>query len=190
MRGQAAVRFGLALGIVLVALFSVAVAQDLSETERTRAELAQVAAQIRFLSVAPIVYDQPDEGYRAIDEVERREHLRLLARVTDRARPKDALLALLQDGDPKIRTLAALALFDRDDPSVLPALFVLCDDDAPTFEGYDPRAFSPPEWSVWGIDVERPHVDTVEQTVGQFATAMISLYARPSEFAEYLGGPA
>ena len=51
----------------------------------------------------------------------------------DRTVPVEPIVKLTQHEDPKVRTLAALALFAREDHRLLPPIAALCTDEAETF---------------------------------------------------------
>ena len=98
-------------------------------------------------------------------------------------RPRRAgdLLPLLKHRDPKVRTLALVAVYDLEDPKLLPEISSLVDDPAQTFPTVYPTAhiaWPPritPEWL-------RP------QTVGDIATAIVNIYLERGGFHYGPGG--
>ena len=73
------------------------------------------------------------------------------------------------------RTLAAVALFDLEDPTVLPALAGLCDDGAATFDGHGELSAS---WLLT-TGVGPP---PLKQTVADVARKMVGFYMERSGF--------
>jgi hypothetical protein len=101
------------------------------------------------------------------------EQLRLLAEMRDLSPNRDALAALLRDTDPKVRTLALGALFQREDGRDLPLIASLLEDRAETFPLFQEprRAGGVPARSEW----ER------SQAVGDVAESMLKFWG--------VGGP-
>ena len=102
---------------------------------QTRADFERMAGETPCLEIGSVIYDRPQELYMTKDvndAKDRERHNKVLAEVADPKSTKDVLLGLLGHADPKVRTLAAMALFDREDPSVLPALVKLAADTAST----------------------------------------------------------
>ena len=58
----------------------------------------------------------------------------------DRAWRADDFLPLLSHRDAKVRTLALVALYNLEDPALLPRIFALVDDAAQTFSALQPHA--------------------------------------------------
>lgn len=171
----------LAIVSAILALVCRASAADTAELERTRGEFEKLATQLPYLSLGAVLYDRPDRWFQLNDSVERAEHDRIIAQVTDLTHSKEPLLTLLRHNNPKVRTLAAVALFDREDPSVLPALASLCEDGAATFHDYNRQLANP-----------IPKAPVVEQTVSNVISGMLTLYMGygrsrgiKSDFAEY-----
>ena len=80
---------------------------------------------------------------------------------------KSDFLPLLKHNDAKVRTLALIALYNLDDPQVLPDIFPLVTDQASTFVAMLPFAF--PSFTEAKITAET----TEKQTVGTIASAII-----------------
>jgi len=159
-----------ALSLILV---GVSMVQAEPDAEQTRKDFEQVASELSYLCVPAVIHDRTDHFFRVADSEEKKKHFRLLEKISDRAYPKDALLGLLAHKDAKVRTLAAVALYDREDPSVLPQLVELTKDRAATFEGH-PELAKPLDWSI-GPPAK-------EQTVGEIAEKMVTYYLRASGF--------
>jgi hypothetical protein len=80
------------------------------------------------------------------------------------------LLPLLDHRDPKVRTLALIALYNLEDPALLPRIFALVDDRASTFPAMLPHAGPFP------IEITPRMLS--QQTVGDFATAIVNTYMK------------
>ena len=148
-----------------------------SGVEQTRAAFEQMADQLPYLALKSVLYDRSDHLFKAADENNRSLHFQVLGKATDGAYPKEALLELLSHDDPKVRTLAAVALFDREDPFVLPFLVKLTADEAPTFDGH-PELSASRTW-LWDTGIGPP---PRKQTVGDIAKEMLGFYMTRSGF--------
>lgn len=111
------------------------------------------------------------------------EQAELSAQLQKWSRQPEALRTLLDDHDPKVRTLALGALFVREDPHDLPLIASLADDNTPTFPLAHSSFNSSPQ-----ID---PKEIVTPQTVGQAAGRFLEVYLRAAHckpnrsFAEY-----
>ncbi|MCA9293358.1 MAG: hypothetical protein KDA20_06050 [Phycisphaerales bacterium] len=109
-------------------------------------------------------------GAEYVGQQAAQEHDKALAEVMHGDFAWDILQSLLRDEDPKVRTLALVALFGREDPSDLQAIATLANDAELSFPGLKPISlpggFPAPELSELLSD----------QTVGHFATEMLGLY--------------
>jgi len=143
--------------------------------EETRTQFEEYAAELPYLDQGAILYDRKDHYFRVADPSVQEEHFRILGKVRDRSHPEAALRELLRHDDPKVRTLAAVALFDREDPSVLPALVPLCGDEAATFVSH-------PEISRQWLSGAGFGPPPLNQTVGDIARAMVAMYMNESGF--------
>ncbi len=116
---------------------------------------------------------QPNSGEsEPVAKVE--THNRILRDIEQTRYSLDALIELLKHSDAKIRTLAVVALFDREDPQVLPHLVALAEDGAPTFDAKDPLS-----------TVLEPQM----QTVGQIVTRLVGFYLQSSGFHDGINHP-
>ena len=138
-----------------------------------QAEFETLARQLPNLDLDSVLYDRLESRSKRSPETGE-VHQRVLEKVTGVAYTKETLLKLLKHQEAKVRTLAAVALFDREDPSVLPALVELCDDDAMTFRGYMPFASAGLGSASLGLPQKDP--PTVEQTVANVASKMVAFY--------------
>jgi hypothetical protein len=122
-------------------------------------------------------------GFRESSRIPKRE-LALLKEFTnflerERWKPSE-FLPLLKHDDPKVRTLALVALYDLEDPSVLPHIFPLVTDEASTFVAV--RRFA----SAMNVRDELTPELTEQQTVGSIAAAILNAYL---ETGGYSYGP-
>jgi len=124
------------------------------------------ASKLKFLAADDLLYDRfPD---RVNPPEDRDEHNRIVAALFDRHDSADALLSLLKDPNPKVRTLAVAALDHLGEAKVLPQLFALCDDRAPTLPHPGLVAMIP--------GMERDVTPLEPQTVSDFPKAIVRRY--------------
>lgn len=153
-----------------------AVYAQVANVEQTRTDFEKLAAVMPYLCLSSVLYDRPDHySFQAADPKKTEEHFQILAKVTDGTYSMAALIGLLTHDDAKVRTLAAVALFDREDPSVLPSLVKLCDDESATFDGH-------PELSPTWLRVTGIGPPAKKQTVRDIAKMMVSFYMEHSGF--------
>jgi len=79
------------------------------------------------------------------------------------------LVALTRHTNPRVRTLALAQLFERTDPTLLPAIFALTEDTADTFPAHTPFAYV-------STGAAFADVPKTAQTVGSIAEAMVRFY--------------
>ncbi len=127
----------------------------------------QSAAELKFFDLGPFLYNRPelDFNFRAVDK----KYSATLAKVTDPSLPLVPIEALLTHADAKVRTLALAALFNRDDPQLLPLIVKLAKDNAPTFPGHG-------ELSATWMRTSGIGPPKKDQTVNYIATEMVSFY--------------
>jgi len=90
--------------------------------------------------------------------------------------PTDALVSLLPDKSPKVRTLALELLFRKQDPQLLPIVHRLVEDSAITFEHivqYNFRANGPPDWKREPLKV------------GAYAQAFLNSFGVEGDFEKF-----
>ncbi|MEM7390773.1 MAG: hypothetical protein AAF492_00375, partial [Verrucomicrobiota bacterium] len=142
--------------------------------EQTREAFEAFAKAMPYLDTDAVLYDKNDQFlFELADPALEKRHFQMLERVTERRFSNAALLKLLEHPEPKVRTLAMAALFDREDPGLLPHLYKLCGDSAPTFDAYGKLAAEQPGGAGPG---------NRQQTVGGIATRMMELYLEPAGF--------
>lgn len=164
---------------LLLFVVTLAASSTMSDIQPTRTEFERLAGQLPYLSLDSVLYDRPTPYFQVADRSKSEAHFRILTTVTDGTHSKEALLDLLSHSDPKVRTLAAVALFDQEDPSTLSALVELAEDDAPTFDGVlDGHAKLSRPWL--GLSATGP--PPLKQTVGDIAKKMVGFYMERSGF--------
>jgi hypothetical protein len=154
------------LCVIVFLLLSVLLAKAQTKEEHT---LAELAPQIKFVCTSDIVLGRVTTSFASYPEYERQ--MRALASPSLQF---EKLLPLLHHPDPKIRTLAMIALYDKGDPKMLPAVVALADDHSPTYSCPQPLALTS------GMIVDPwPMLD---QEVGQMATAVVNTYLDAAAF--------
>lgn len=96
-----------------------------------RARLERIAASLPFFVPLDLVYRR--KSGRGFRDVSIDRAFADMTEATDPVLPTDDLKSLLKHPDPKIRTLALAALFNKDDPKLLPLFVPLASDTATTF---------------------------------------------------------
>lgn len=135
---------------------------DMKDTEAT---FRKIAGQLRICNISDVLYDRVQKSARwGLSAAEAALYKEVLS-------PQFStvfLLKLLKDSDPKVRTLAILALYSKEEPQVLPAIADLVDDNAKTFPQLIPTAMA-----YSASYVPQPSEDV---TVGYVANAVMKMY--------------
>lgn len=153
--------------LVFVAL-SAAKGAD-SDEAQTRRDFEKMATEMPYLAIESVLFDRRDHFFKVADPQDRDTHFRILKQATETKYSKEELLKLLNHSDAKVRTLAMVALFDRNDPTVLPVLVELSNDEAATFDGHGKLSEG---WLKYtGIGPPQK-----SQTVGYIAKKMVAFY--------------
>jgi hypothetical protein len=178
----------LALALVLSGgLFATTQAQPADATDATRIRLEQMTTHYSHFSLEAVIRNRPlrlwgvmekpqsgasrPAGWKPNPLVEEQARLVQELRSVDGDRP--ALAALLKHPDPKVRTLALGAIFQREDGRDLPLIASLVNDSATTFTNLHNVIGSMPGQAL--SDFENP------QTVGQVAGEMLAFWGVPHE---------
>jgi len=140
---------------------------DPASTPAAQLQLESLAASVsHFATLDLIRHREPDSRLPANLLAEQKQ---LAATLRSMGGEHDGLLGLLVHPNPKVRTLALGALFEREDPKDLPAIASLMGDSAPTLPLLHMAATSQ--------GGELPLADFEEpQTVGLVAKEMICFY--------------
>lgn len=172
--------------LVLSLGLSTGLAQTSESAATLQADFEKIADQLPYLSMSAVLYSDPDGVLSQLDHLnvaEQKEmQWRLLQRALDRRFPDSLLLGLLGHENPKVRTLAAAALFDRNDPKFLPALVPLCADPTPTFDGHG-------KLDQFALRFSGVGPGDREQTVGKCAEKMLQFYLDEAGFAYGVATP-
>ncbi len=165
----------LVVAIIVVISGSLGLSAEDFDMKQTRDDFERLAAELPYLSLTSVLFDRPDDRFEAADSKKTEKHSQVLGKVTDGTHTKGPLVRLLTHNDAKVRTLAAVALFDSEDPTVLPALVELAKDNSATYDGH-------PELSEGWLMSSGIGPPVKEQTVGEIATKMVSFYMERSGF--------
>jgi hypothetical protein len=131
--------------------------------------LAGLVPKIKFACASDVILGRKTSSFAGYPEYE--HQMRELANSSLRF---ENLLPLLQHSDPKMRTLAIIALFDQGDPKMLPAVVALAGDHSPTYPCPQPLSLT------LGMTVDPwPMTD---QQVGQMASAVVNAYLNAAAF--------
>ncbi|MHC2066710.1 HEAT repeat domain-containing protein [Bremerella sp. T1] len=145
-----------------------------TELEDAQADFERLAGELNVLQLSDVLYDRFENSHGLPPETKELHH-RVLEKVTNGSYSQETLQTLLKDPNAKVRTLAAVALFDMEDPAVLPTLVELVDDDAATFEYVQP-------WASAAFEPQNFNPPTNQQTVGDVVNKMVRFYMSPSGF--------
>ena len=116
----------------------------------------------KFLDLGCVVYDRMERARecpeQAATELPRRDY------------PTSDLEALAKHRDPRVRALALVSLAAKEDPTLLPLIFTLTGDQAPTFPAHTPVAYIAPPPRAFSAIPKTP------QTVGAIAEGVLNFY--------------
>lgn len=164
-------KVSIVLVCLIAAVWRAAAASPALPTDSTsvRGVLQRAANDLSFLSVPAIVADRPLRPLMGGLSAEEESHNRWMNELSRLDSTDQELLRLVSDPEARVRTLAAIALFQRENAKVLPNLAQLLDDKSQTFDALDefPGSAAP------GAPRER-----TPQTVGDVAYALIQFYLR------------
>ena len=134
----------------------------------------RLAGEIRCFPAHEFLYDRFNASdpvpYYAEAESWRRSAA-LVREFLDANFSTNQLVAMLRHDNPRVRTLALAALFDRQEPHLIPHFYALLDDTNRTFDCYIP---APPEPDAGFKSGVSPPIR--EQTVRLVASRFLSLY--------------
>ena len=136
------------------------------------AAIERIAGELPMFEPRQFIYYGRTRSWDCREEDISAQYTRCMTELVSLDISIDALIDLLEHDDPKMRTLAIALLIDKGDPSALPHIAELLDDDAPTYRIAEGTREAWP----------RPYVPTVwaEQTVGDVAEVALAVYCRQS----------
>lgn len=142
----------------------------------TKDTFKQLSGKLRTFDIHSVLYDRfqsyGKEPFSAPDGAIYKE-------ILSPRHQKASLLTLLKDKDAKVRTLAIAALYNREDPSILPELVTLADDKSQTYPEPVPVA------RAYNSASEMP---TRDNTVGEVARAVVKFYMEPAGYYYGIAG--
>ena len=136
-----------------------------AERPDARVVLPAAAEALPFFATGEFAYNRHD--IRDASDEQAAAYRRSITRILDPRLDPAVLIALLSDLRPKVRTLAAAALYARDEPAHLPRLAALLGDPADTFPAVT--------WSSAPRFRDEPAA-LVPRTVGQSVRRLVGLY--------------
>ncbi|MEZ5330234.1 MAG: hypothetical protein R3F19_34740 [Verrucomicrobiales bacterium] len=157
-------------------------AGESTELKQIRAQFEGYAQELEFLSLSVVLNDAEKPRFQAMDPSVIDDHAKTVGEVTSRSYSLKAIRGLLEHEDPKVRTLAAVAIFDREDPKLLPELRSLASDHAPTFDGHPKLRETYPPFSGRGPPQK-------EQTVGMIVSRMLNKYLQAAGYQYGIHAP-
>ena len=129
--------------------------------------LEAIASELGFLCTDELLYNRI-RAY-GIPKPQADKYKRLIKLVISHDASVPELTKMLKNENPKVRTLAIVALFARDDPGVLHHIASMVDDSSLTFPRPAPHA-------TWYPEVESKLPPMEEQTVGEIAEKAVRFY--------------
>lgn len=145
--------------------------------------MPKVSTEVHFFATGPFLAGRSPEDFASPAEVA--EHALMVAELDAVKGDRAGLAELLKHEDPKVRTLALAALFQREDGRDLPLIATLATDAAPTFAKLEQTV-----GDAFVLGQKRSRTQLQPQSVGEVARAMLSLYLREAGFQEpYPGAP-
>ena len=169
------VTVGMILAILPFALLTLLTGCQKKQTAPVKqpTDFERMANEMPYLSIGSMLYGYTVGSRNAANQKDLAKHYEILHEMASGKYPKDGLIKLLGHQDAKVRTLAAIALFDLEDPTVLPHLVTLTDDNAPTFDRYERISVA--------LDFNKPYYEIkdfvlVKQTVADVAKQMVAFY--------------
>jgi len=131
--------------------------------------LVALAPQVKFVCAADVILGRKTPSFVADSD-----HVHQMQALDNPAFKLEDLLPLLRHSDPKVRTLAIIALYDQGDARMLPAIAALADDQSPNYSCPVPLALTT------GMRVDPWPMR--EQKVGEFASAVVNEYLNAAGF--------
>lgn len=151
-----------------------------AEIVAARLRFEQTAKEIQFLDISAFLYNRWNLLWGAADYAAAQSSQAKLRAIVGGTEADATLVALTKHPDAKVRTLALAALFDRENPHLLPHIYELAGDKAPTFPGHS--ALSKSWLAMTGIGPP-----TESQTVGDIAGKMLGFYMSAAGYSYGFG---
>jgi hypothetical protein len=144
----------------------------------TQVRFEKMAKGLTYFPTGEFVYGRADQLDRLFPEKLKAPWYAVLSEISSTKHSVKDLVALLQHEDPKVRTLALAALFQRQDPRLLPHLAQSVGDKAKTAPDLQIlRAIT------LQMDFEVTPDDYHEQTVDRVATLLVNWWLEPAGFS-------
>jgi hypothetical protein len=137
----------------------------------------ELARRVKIFQTSEIIYNREDSiGYLPKGWAQNWQECR--AEIKSPQHKVADLIKLLENKDPKVRTLAMAALYHREDPQLLPHIAKLIKDEGKTFSSYFGRSRL--------IDDFGPATkeEFTEQTVGDIAARFIEFWTHPASYSD------
>ena len=150
-----------------------------TEPVKPVAELVTIAAQLEFLSTREILAGSSEAG-RSLPRRKREEYAKAAKMLLEVDVPTSDLTRALMSESPKVRALAVVALYLKDDPELLPYLVAMVDDDEETFSA--PSRFHAVALYFDGVGQEPEMPPMQSQTVGGIAEMALKKRLEPAGF--------
>jgi hypothetical protein len=138
--------------------------------QQTRATFERIAGQIKSLIVS---HWHHERALRDLNSQAREAEFKMRRQILGTHHQTDSIRQLIKHKDPKVRTLAMVALFKRYDPQLLPVIHTLVGDNAATLAAIRHTPNSPLVPYDGGV-----HPPKQDQTVGSFAMQLLNIYLR------------
>jgi hypothetical protein len=138
------------------------------QQQSVRLSFERLAGEIKVLGPDEFIY-----GFRETSRIPPRDRepvRQFTALLESRPWRSTDFLSLLKHSEAKVRTLTLIALYNLEDPAVLPNIFSLVKDGSPTFASM--RRFA----SFYSPDAPLTAEMTEPQTVGKIAEAILNVY--------------
>ncbi len=142
--------------------------------QTVQADLSEAASHLRSLSPFDVWQDHPGECIRDDDEHVADRYV--LDRLAASNYSSASLIQLLMDPSPRVRTLAAVLLFKKEDPQLIPAIESLATDITASF----------PALVQWSAIIAPPKARL--QTVADFTRAFVGSYVNGSQVFPFANG--
>jgi WD40 repeat protein len=139
--------------------------------------LLKFAKQLEFLSTRELLAGNSEAGF-GVPARKKEEYANIVKQLLESDLPSADLTRALSSESPKVRSLAVIALHLKDDPTLLPYLAAMVDDDEATFP--TPSRFNAIAFQLDQVDVEPEMPPMQPQTVGGIAEMALKKHLLPA----------